>query len=72
MARLFPLALVPVELLLKARLSVGISCQGAQWNFEFPAANRADPDGRSATQPFHNPNTALAHGRTFESCLAGF
>jgi hypothetical protein len=65
-----PVAFVPTKLLLKARLSIGGSRQGAHWSFEFSAAKGANPDCGGAAQPFHNPDTALAHGRAFEPCLA--
>jgi hypothetical protein len=44
---IFWLALVPVELLLKARLRFGIPPEGTRGNFEFSAAKGADSDCRS-------------------------
>jgi hypothetical protein len=44
---IFWLALVPVELLLKARLRFGIPPEGTCGNFEFSAAKGADSDCRS-------------------------
>jgi hypothetical protein len=68
LARVFGLAFVPVELLLKARLRIGSPPEGTVWNFEFSAAKRADSDCRSRAQPFNNPKTTFDHdtfsGRT--------
>jgi hypothetical protein len=70
------LALVPVELLLRARLRIGSSPEGTHGNFEFPAAKGADSDCRSGAQPFGNPKAALEHGhlflRVWHSALLGY
>ena len=58
-------ALVPVELLLEARLRVRSSFQGAHWDLEFPAAKCADSDCWSGGQPFGNSKAALDHGHLF-------
>jgi hypothetical protein len=46
------LALVPVELLLEARLRFGVPPEGTRGNFEFSVAKGADSDYRSGAQPF--------------------
>jgi hypothetical protein len=59
------LALVPVELLLKARLRFGSPPKGTHGNFKFPPAKRADSDCRSRAQPFDNPKGGVGSCAAF-------
>ncbi|MGD0213928.1 MAG: hypothetical protein ABSB87_11910 [Terriglobales bacterium] len=61
------LALVPVELLLKAGLRIGSPPQGAHRDSKFPTAKCADSKRGSGTQPLRNPETAFDHGQLFLS-----
>jgi len=65
LAGIWRLALVPVELLLKAGLRIGSPPEGTHGNFEFPAAKCADCDCRSRAQPFDDPKAALDHVHLF-------
>ena len=64
-AGILGLALVPVELLLKARLRIGSPSEGAHGNLKFPAAKCANSDCRSRAQPFEDPKAALHQGQFF-------
>jgi hypothetical protein len=57
------LAFMPIELLLQVRLSFGSFCQMHQGNFELPAAQLADSDRGSGTQPFDDLELPFWHGR---------
>jgi hypothetical protein len=74
-ARILGLALVPIELLLEARLRIGSPREGTHGNLKFPAAKCADSDGRSGAQPFDDLEAALDHGhfflRVWHSALLG-
>ena len=65
LAGMFDRALVPVELLLKARLRIGSPLDGAHGNFEFSAAKCADSDCRSGAQPFDDSKASLEHEHLF-------
>jgi hypothetical protein len=53
--------LMPVELLLKARLRISSPPKGTQGYFKFSAATCADCERQSGTEPFDDPKTALDH-----------
>jgi hypothetical protein len=57
------LAIVPIELLLQVRLSVGCFRERRHRNFELLAAKFAHCNGGSATQPLDDPKRAFWHGR---------
>jgi hypothetical protein len=48
-------ALVPVELLLQALLSISGLAQGSHWNLELLTAKLAYPNGRGRREPFNYP-----------------
>jgi len=61
LAGIFGLALVPVELLLKARLRIGSPAKGTHRNLKFSATKSADCERRSGSQPFDDPKATLDH-----------
>ena len=61
LAGIWVLALMRVELRLKARLRIGSPFKAAHRNFEFSAAKGADCERRSGAQPFDDSQGALEH-----------
>lgn len=55
----FPLARVAVELLLEVGLGIDGSTEGAHRDFEFPAAEVADRNGRGRAKPLDDSKIAL-------------
>jgi hypothetical protein len=61
LAGIWGLALMRVELRLKARLRIGSPFKAAHRNFEFSAAKGADGERRGGAQPFDDSQVALEH-----------
>jgi hypothetical protein len=64
-AGIWGLALMLVELLLKARLRINRPLERIHRSFKFAVATGADSECRGGAQPFDDLNTALDHVPTF-------